>query len=99
MSKPTKKKPRTPKLCRHSTSGQGYVTLSGRRIYLGRHGRPETEQAYHRVVADWIANGRRLPDPAPDDFRFELVEGVVFRWVGHTGRLLSQIEISQDILY
>jgi len=32
--------------------------------YLGVFGRPGTEQKYHRLIAEWLANGRRMPvDP------------------------------------
>jgi hypothetical protein len=52
---------------RHQTQpGQAIVTLSdglGRRrdVLLGRHGSPESRQEYARVIAEWEANGRRLP--------------------------------------
>jgi len=61
-----KRMPRTPKYRHHKGSGQGFVELDGRRIYLGRWGLPETEQRYHRTVAEWIANGRRVAVPVED---------------------------------
>ena len=45
------------------------VTLSdaatGKRrdYWLGEHGSAESREAYHRLIAEWEANGRRLPDP------------------------------------
>ncbi len=56
---------RTPKLRHHRGSGQGFVELSGRRIYLGVYGREETERKYHRLIAEFLAAGRTLP-AAPD---------------------------------
>jgi integrase len=58
----------------HKQSGQAVVTLAdglGRRrdVLLGRHGTPESRAEYARVIAEWEANGRRLPAPkssAPD---------------------------------
>jgi integrase len=55
---------RLPKHRPHA-SGQGIVTLSGRDCYTGKWGTPESEAKYNRLVADWLANGRRLP-PSPD---------------------------------
>ena len=40
---------------------RGFVELNGRRHYLGPIGSPETKQAYDRLIAAWLANGRRLP--------------------------------------
>lgn len=57
----SKKPPRTPKFRHHKASGQGFVELNGHRHYLGRFDLPETAEAYHRLVAEWIANGRSLP--------------------------------------
>jgi integrase len=50
----------------HKQSGQAVVTLTdglGRRrdILLGRHGTPESRAEYARTLAEWEANGRRLP--------------------------------------
>jgi integrase len=49
----------------------------GRRrdILLGRYGTPESRHEYARVVGEWAANGRRLPQPAaaPDITVSELV--------------------------
>ena len=38
----TPAKPRTPSYCRHKATGQGYVALHGRTIYLGRYDDPES---------------------------------------------------------
>lgn len=45
----------------HKATGQGYVELAGKRIYLGRAELPETRQKYHAKVAEWLASGRSLP--------------------------------------
>jgi integrase len=53
-----------PSYCRHSASGQALVTLDGRDIYLGRHGTAKSRAEYDRLIAEWLAAGRRLPvDP------------------------------------
>jgi integrase len=40
------------------------VTKRRRDVYLGRYGTPESRREYDRVVADWMAGGRRLESPA-----------------------------------
>ena len=57
----TKKTKRVPSLRRHKARNLGFVELNGRRIYLGRYDEPQTEQKYHRLIAEWVENGRRLP--------------------------------------
>jgi len=52
---------RIPSFRHHKASGQGYVVLSGTHIYLGAYAKPETQQKYHQVIAEWCANGYRLP--------------------------------------
>lgn len=58
-------KPRIPSLRLHKGSGQAVVTIPGQRdIYCGKYGTPEAQQTYERVIAEWLANGKRLPlDP------------------------------------
>jgi integrase len=52
-----------PQLSRH-VSGHAFVKIDGQQIWLGRYGEPTTQEAYDRLVAGWLANGRRLPAPA-----------------------------------
>jgi integrase len=55
---------RVPKYCRHRGSGQAVVALSGQDIYVGQYGSPASRAKYDRLIAEWIAAGRRLPtDP------------------------------------
>ena len=55
--------PSIPPLRQHKSTGQGYVLLNGRFIYLGRFDHPETRVKYERVLAEWLAAGRQLPTP------------------------------------
>jgi integrase len=64
----------TPSLRHHKASGQGFVQLNGRTIYLGRYDLPQTRQKYHRLIAEWEASGRHLPVSAGDFTIVELVE-------------------------
>jgi hypothetical protein len=52
---------RTPSYRLHKPSGQAVVTLNGRDFYLGRYGSPESRAEYDRSIAEWLANGRKLP--------------------------------------
>jgi hypothetical protein len=44
---------------RHRPSGQAVLTLSGQDHYLGPHGTKVSKAEYDRVVAEWLARGRR----------------------------------------
>lgn len=46
----------SPKMLRRS-DGRAAVVIAGRWIYLGKYGAPETEQRYHRLIAEWKATG------------------------------------------
>ena len=35
--------------------------MNGRDVYCGRFGTLECQANYHRTIAEWLANGRRLP--------------------------------------
>src|SRR5262245_28277169 len=65
------RRPSVPSLRRHSPSSRAVVTLNGHDHYLGpwpegcRKPPPESVDAYNALVAEWLANGRRLPSPAP----------------------------------
>jgi len=49
-----------PKPTKHR-SGQAVVRLNGRDFYLGKFGTPAARGEYERLVAEWLANGRRTP--------------------------------------
>jgi integrase len=51
-----------PAYRKHKGTGQAVVTLNGRAYYLGRHGSKESRATYNRLIAEWLAGGRRLPD-------------------------------------
>lgn len=42
------------------------VTRRRRDYWLGEYGTPASREAYHRIIAQWEANGRRLPDGDPN---------------------------------
>src|SRR5262249_39609822 len=58
-----------PKYRLHKQSGQAIVTLpdglGGRRDFtLGEYGTPESRAEYARLLAEWEANNRHLPQPS-----------------------------------
>jgi integrase len=64
---PRKKKGELPSLRHHRGAQQGVVTLNGHDHYLGRwpaeqkEPPPEVRAAYDRMIAEWLAAGRREP--------------------------------------
>ena len=47
---------REPGYCLHKPTGQAYVNLGGKVIYLGKHGSDESREAYNRVKSEWLLN-------------------------------------------
>ena len=61
---PSARSPKYRRQKRPNSADQAFVELDGRRHYLGRYGSARSKEAYHRLVAEWEANGRRVPvDP------------------------------------
>ena len=54
-----------PAYCLHRHSGQAIVRIAGRDHYLGPHGCEESRAEYDRVIAEWLASGRRFESAAP----------------------------------
>jgi integrase len=50
---------RIPKYSLHKASGRALVTLDGTDHYLGEYDSPASKVKYDRLVAEWLANGRR----------------------------------------
>jgi hypothetical protein len=56
-----------------------FVQIDGRRIYLGAYGTADSRERYHRLLAEWVANGRHLP-VAADDITVTEVAALCLRW-------------------
>lgn len=52
---------KTPSYRHHKGRDLAVVTLNGKDHYLGQYGSPESKIAYDRLIAEWLAGGRRLP--------------------------------------
>ncbi len=55
-----------PKYAYHRASGQAVIRLSSKDFYLGPHGTKASKLEYDRLIGEWLANGRRLPEEASD---------------------------------
>jgi len=58
---------RIPKLSHHKASGNAVVRLGGRDVYVGLWGMSQAKAEYDRVVAEWLAGGRRLDAAGVND--------------------------------
>lgn len=54
---------RPPSYRHHKPSGQAVVTLSGREIYLGRYGSPESHSRYSSLLSEWRPGGNEGSSP------------------------------------
>jgi hypothetical protein len=70
-----------PRLTCHKYSGKAVVRLSGHDHYCGRWGTPEAKATYDRLIAEWLANGRRSLVPvAADHHAISVAEVLVAFW-------------------
>ena len=70
----------------HRASGQAIVTLDGVDHYLGTHGDPAGKLKYDRLIAEWLANGRRsspVPSPATTGRPVLTVNGLIAEYWQH----------------
>jgi integrase len=75
--------PGVPKACLHRASGQAVVRLGGKDFYLGRWKSPETQVAYHRKIAEWLAAG---PYTVGADLRPQTVADLAEAYYGYALR-------------
>src|SRR4051812_37668815 len=55
-----------PKYRRHRSSGQAYVVIDGRDVWLGEHGSAASRNKYHAALSEWIARDRQGGPPPAD---------------------------------
>ncbi len=54
---------RPPGYCHHKGSGQAYVTINGKPVYLGTYKSPESRAEYSRIIGEWTANHGVITKP------------------------------------
>ncbi len=54
---------RVPAYLRHKSKNLAYVNFSGRILYLGKYGSPESRKKYARMISEWVAGDGRPPSP------------------------------------
>lgn len=74
---------RVPSLCHHKASGKAVVRLSGVDHYLGAFGSPEAKAAYDRLIAEWLAAGRKPLHEAAVATRARTVDEVLLAFWTH----------------
>src|SRR6516162_9496484 len=52
-----------PRYRKHKATGQAVVTLNGKDHYLGRYGTAASKAESDRLIGEWLASGRQLPQP------------------------------------
>ncbi len=50
---------RIPKYRQYKPKGLGVVRIDGRDVYLGKYNSPESWEKYHRLIGEWLTNGRK----------------------------------------
>jgi integrase len=75
--------PRTPAYCLHKATGQAVVRIDGKDHYLGKHASPESHAEYDRLIAEWLAAGRRLAAPTGTEADSISVAEVILAYYQH----------------
>lgn len=57
---------RVPSYCKHKATRQAVVRINGKDHYLGRYGTEASKRRYDRLINEWLAHGRQLPNSDGD---------------------------------
>jgi hypothetical protein len=68
-----------PKYSLHKPTGQAFVRIQGKFIYLGKYDSPKSREEYGRIVAELAANPARAAIRAPEE-SFKIVELIAAYW-------------------
>ena len=80
-------KKQLPKYCRHKPSGRAFVRIGGKMNYLGKYGSQASRREYDRIIAEFVANGRKVVGD-PDDL---LVEDLIAQFLDYINREVDYI--------
>ena len=76
------RQPRQPVYRLHKARGCAVVTIHGKNHYLGKYNSPESYEKYARLIAQWQANGHRLPPSTTADADQDLtVSELILRYL------------------
>jgi integrase len=64
----------------HQATGQARCVIDGRTFYFGPYGDPEGKAKYRRLIAEWVANGYRLPCSEEDRDSLTISELAAAYW-------------------
>ena len=101
------KNARIPAYCLHKGTGQAYVRIGGRMLYLGEHGSKASKEAYGRAIAELAASPAKTACAVPvSDFtivelaadywdfaqRYYVTNGKRSGWLVHIKLMLDKLE-------
>ncbi|MBL4771878.1 MAG: hypothetical protein JKY61_12240 [Planctomycetes bacterium] len=86
----------SPKLCHIPKKNLWYVTLNGKRKYLGVCSEGEALERYNLEVGQWMSHGRKPLSPPPTDASF-LIEDLVADYTEYLGKRYAGSEIPDEI--
>ena len=75
-----------PSYRRHRASGQAVVSFGGHDVYLGPHGSETSRREYDRLIAEYLAVGRRWPPPTEVQGPVSIDELILRYWEEHVTR-------------
>jgi hypothetical protein len=84
---------RVPQYRHHKASGQGVVTLDGQDHYCGPYRDSASKIEYDRIVAIWLANGRRAEPGAAEKRDISVNELIVRFWDHADGSVAREVEM------
>lgn len=95
-----------PKYRHHKARGLAFVQFRGQNPkYLGKHGSPESWEAYHRACAEHLAGIRLAPAPPVAEEKGETVAGLILQFVKYAktryvkdGEETSEVRLFQTAL-
>jgi hypothetical protein len=100
---PKIRREKLPKLCYHKATEQAYVRLSGKDIYLGKFGSQKSKDLYDQKIAEWLANGRKLPQlerqQATEMVRNETVGSIVASYLERSAIYYCRATLKLVLLY
>jgi integrase len=87
-----------PTYRKHKSTRQAVVTLNGKDHYLGRYGTAVSKAEYDRLIAEWLACGRRLPDGNHGLTINEVILAYVHHAEGYYGKDSKELGCVKDAL-